>query len=226
MATFDGVTAAFRQFVEKRAVLRLRRDVPGSPGSADDDRHIEDRRVVTYGTNPAGRCALYRCLHGWRQVDLLRHPFGTVAATGVTELKILVLPMPGLHNVSNATAAIAVASQLGVRAQKILKRAFPSSAASSGASPIPGTVNGVTDLRRLRASSGGDQGRASCGPPVNQGQGDRRDAAASLFTRLQSLFDDFSNCFNDADSVIITPVYAAGEEPIEGGSAYRIWCQA
>ena len=38
------------------------------------------------------------------------------------------------------------------------------------------------------------------------------------YTRLESLFDDFSNCFNDADSVIIAPVYAAGEQPIEGAA--------
>jgi UDP-N-acetylmuramate--alanine ligase len=36
------------------------------------------------------------------------------------------------------------------------------------------------------------------------------------YTRLHSLFDDFSNCFNDADAVVITPVYEAGEQPIEG----------
>ena len=36
------------------------------------------------------------------------------------------------------------------------------------------------------------------------------------FTRLHDLFDDFCACFNDADTVIVAPVYAAGEAPIEG----------
>jgi UDP-N-acetylmuramate--alanine ligase len=36
------------------------------------------------------------------------------------------------------------------------------------------------------------------------------------FTRLRDLFDDFSSCFNEADTVMIAPVYTAGEEPIEG----------
>ena len=36
------------------------------------------------------------------------------------------------------------------------------------------------------------------------------------YTRLQSLFDDFCTCFNDADTVIVAPVYAAGEQPLEG----------
>ncbi|TIM66428.1 MAG: UDP-N-acetylmuramate--L-alanine ligase, partial [Mesorhizobium sp.] len=37
------------------------------------------------------------------------------------------------------------------------------------------------------------------------------------FTRLHDLFNEFSVCFNDADTVMVAPVYAAGEEPIEGG---------
>ena len=36
------------------------------------------------------------------------------------------------------------------------------------------------------------------------------------FTRLQSLFDQFATCFNDADVVIVADVYPAGEAPIEG----------
>ena len=38
------------------------------------------------------------------------------------------------------------------------------------------------------------------------------------YTRLRDLFDDFSACFNDADTVIVAPVYAAGEQAIEGVS--------
>ena len=36
------------------------------------------------------------------------------------------------------------------------------------------------------------------------------------YTRLSSLFEEFAACFNDADSIFLAPVYAAGEEPIEG----------
>ena len=36
------------------------------------------------------------------------------------------------------------------------------------------------------------------------------------YTRLQSLFEPFSTCFNDADAVIVAEVYPAGEAPIEG----------
>jgi len=39
------------------------------------------------------------------------------------------------------------------------------------------------------------------------------------YTRLSSLFEDFANCFNDADCIMLAPVYAAGEDPIEGVNA-------
>ncbi len=39
------------------------------------------------------------------------------------------------------------------------------------------------------------------------------------YTRLHDLMSDFQTCFNEADEVLITPVYEAGEEPIEGVSA-------
>jgi UDP-N-acetylmuramate--alanine ligase len=39
------------------------------------------------------------------------------------------------------------------------------------------------------------------------------------YTRLHDLMDDFQNAFNDADVVFVAPVYAAGEDPIEGINA-------
>jgi UDP-N-acetylmuramate--alanine ligase len=36
------------------------------------------------------------------------------------------------------------------------------------------------------------------------------------YSRLHSLYNEFCTCFNNADQVIIAPVYAAGEAPIEG----------
>jgi UDP-N-acetylmuramate--alanine ligase len=45
------------------------------------------------------------------------------------------------------------------------------------------------------------------------------------YTRLRDLMDDFQGAFNDADIVYVAPVYAAGEEPIEGVDARR-WSRA
>ena len=45
------------------------------------------------------------------------------------------------------------------------------------------------------------------------------------FTRLHDLMEDFQNAFNNADIVFVTPVYAAGEQPIEGVDS-RLWSKA
>jgi len=42
------------------------------------------------------------------------------------------------------------------------------------------------------------------------------------YTRTRDLFDDFARAFNDADVVLVTDVYAAGEEPIEGFDGRRL----
>lgn len=39
------------------------------------------------------------------------------------------------------------------------------------------------------------------------------------YTRLSSLFEDFANGFNDADTLLLAPVYAAGEDPIDGANS-------
>jgi UDP-N-acetylmuramate--alanine ligase len=40
------------------------------------------------------------------------------------------------------------------------------------------------------------------------------------YTRLRDLFDDFCSCFNDADQVVLAPVYEAGEQLIEGARSF------
>jgi UDP-N-acetylmuramate--alanine ligase len=42
------------------------------------------------------------------------------------------------------------------------------------------------------------------------------------FTRLRDLFNEFSACFNDADTVMVAPVYAAGEEAIAGINSEKL----
>ncbi len=123
--------------------------------------------------------------------------------------------MPGHHNALNATAAIAVAYRAQDAGRGDPQGARRASAASSGASPARanGTARTIFDdyghhpveiaavLRAARAST-------------------RQQVIAVVqphrYTRLQSLFDDFATCFNDADAVIVADVYAAGEAPIEG----------
>ncbi|HEY8574806.1 MAG TPA: UDP-N-acetylmuramate--L-alanine ligase [Devosia sp.] len=210
---FEGVRKAFHQFVENVpfygfAVMCL--DHPEVQALVGE---IKDRRVITYGQNPQADVRL---------VDL--ENVGGVSKFSVeirdrirlTQLRIdgLELPMPGIHNALNATAAIAVADQLHVPAEAIrkglkgftgVKRRFTRTGVVGGITVIDDyghhPVEIAAVLRAARSST-------------------RRDVIAVVqphrYSRLHDLFDDFSACFNDADTVIVAPVYAAGEQPIPG----------
>jgi UDP-N-acetylmuramate--alanine ligase len=124
------------------------------------------------------------------------------------------VPIPGRHNVQNALAAIAVALELGISDETIVagferfegvKRRFTKVGEVGGAIVIDDYAHHPTEIRAvLSAAREGAQERVIAIMQPHR------------FTRLQSLMDEFQNAFNDADVVFVTPVYPAGEEPIEG----------
>ena len=122
--------------------------------------------------------------------------------------------MPGRHNVSNATAAIAVAHELGLKPEDIrkglssfggVKRRFTLTGSWNGAQIFDDYGHHPVEIKAvLKAARDASKGRIIA------------IAQPHRFTRLHDLFDDFSACFNDADTVMVAPVYTAGEDPIEG----------
>ena len=210
---FDGVKRAFRQFVENVpfygfAVMCL--DHPVVQALVGE---IQDRRVITYGTNPQADVRLVELT----TVDGVSH-FSVEIRDRIrlTQLRIdgLELPMPGEHNALNATAAIAVADQLRVPADAIrkglkgfsgVKRRFTKTGEVGGITIIDDYGHHPVEIASaLRAAR----------------QSTKRDVVAVVqphrYSRLHDLFDDFAACFNDADTVIVAPIYAAGEQPIAG----------
>lgn len=210
---FEGVKKAFHQFVENVpfygfAVMCL--DHPEVQALVGE---IKDRRVITYGRNPQADVRLVDL----ETIDGVSH-FSVEIRDRIrmTQLRIdgLELPMPGVHNALNATAAIAVADQLHVPAEAIrkglkgftgVKRRFTRTGVVGGITVIDDYGHHPVEIAAvLRAAR----------------QSTRRDVIAVVqphrFSRLHDLFDDFSACFNDADTVIVAPVYAAGEQPIAG----------
>jgi UDP-N-acetylmuramate--alanine ligase len=128
--------------------------------------------------------------------------------------------MPGRHNVSNATAAIAVAHELGITADAIrkglssfggVKRRFTHTGSWNGVEIFDDYGHHPVEIKAvLKAARESTRGRVIAV------------AQPHRFTRLHDLFNDFSACFNDADTVIMTPVYAAGEDPIDGVNSEKL----
>src|SRR4029079_5119426 len=86
-----------------------------------------------------------------------------------------------------------------------VKRRFTKVGEADGAIIIDDYAHHPTEIRAvLAAAREGAEGRVIAVMQPHR------------FTRLQSMMDEFQNAFNDADVVFVTPVYPAGEEPIEG----------
>ncbi|MDR2312583.1 MAG: UDP-N-acetylmuramate--L-alanine ligase [Brucellaceae bacterium] len=210
--SFDNVRAAFRQFVENVPFYGFGVMCLDHPEVQALVSRIEDRRVITYGENPQADVRFSN-----HQMDGAVSVFDVVIRDrkGETvEIKDLRLPMPGRHNVSNATAAIAVAHELGLTADDIrkglsgfggVKRRFTHTGSWNGVEVFDDYGHHPVEIKAvLKAAREAAQKRVIA------------IAQPHRFTRLASLFDEFSTCFNDADTVLIAPVYTAGEDPIEG----------
>jgi len=174
---------------------------------------ITDRRIVTYGENPQADVRLVDLDHhdgASRFTVLFRDREGKT----VHEVKNLTMPMPGRHNALNATAAVAVAHELEIADDKIraalgkfggVKRRFTRVGEWNGAVIIDDYGHHPVEIAAaLKAAH-----EVAKGQVIAVVQPHR-------YTRLKSLFEPFSTCFNDADAVIVANVYPAGEAPIEG----------
>lgn len=128
------------------------------------------------------------------------------------------LPVPGEHNVYNALAATAVALELEIPFEKIAA-AFAKFKNANRRFQFKGEVKGITvvddyghhpteiSATLSAAKSGGHNKRT-----VVIFQPHR-------YTRTQELMNEFALCFNNADVLFITDIYAASETPIEGITA-------
>src|SRR5579885_2931238 len=211
--TFENMRDAFQRFVENVpfygfAVLCI--DHPEVQAMVG---RITDRKMITYGFNPQAdaRAVNVSFSEGASHFDCV---FTDRRKGTEVRLEGLSLPMPGEHNVQNATAAIVVARQLGVKDEVIRKglvefrgvgRRFTKVGEVNGAAIIDDYAHNPFKIAAAVKAAR----QAYKGPIVAVVQPHR-------YTRLRDTFEQFATCLNDADVAVIAPVYAAGEAPIEG----------
>jgi UDP-N-acetylmuramate--alanine ligase len=213
--TFDELRKAFAAFVENVPFYGFAVMCLDHPEVQALIARIEDRRIITYGRNPQAEVR-YRDIvaEGGRTRFVVER---RDRVTGEMEtIGDLAISMPGEHNVSNATAAVAVARAIDISAEAV-RKGLASFGGVKRRFTLTGTWNGVAiydDYGHhpveiaavLRAARSAATGRV-----VAVAQPHR-------YTRLKNLFAEFCTCFNEADTVIVADVYAAGESPIEGAS--------
>jgi UDP-N-acetylmuramate--alanine ligase len=210
-ADFDDLRASFVRFANSvsnngAVVLCL------------DDPHLRDlvpeikRHVVTYGLQEGADVTASNVrLEGYGSLSSVRgrKPGGRVVEFG--ELK---LSVPGRHNVQNALAAVAMGRELGIGWSDIsqalagfhgVERRFQRHGDAGGVTVVEDYGHHPTEIEAVIAAAKPLAGRRL----IVAFQPHR-------FSRTRLLFDDFARCFAGADVLVLTDIYAAGEEPIPG----------
>ncbi len=174
---------------------------------------ITDHRIITYGENAQADVRLTDLNNaGGKSRFTVR--FRDRDGKEVHAIDKLELPMPGRHNALNATSAVAVAHELKIPDDKIraalakfggVKRRFTKVGDWNGATIIDDYGHHPVEIAAvLKAARESTKGQVIAVVQPHR------------YTRLKTLFEPFSTCFNDADAVIVAEVYPAGESPIEG----------
>ena len=213
--TFEAEKEAFRTFLERvpfygAAVLCV--DHPEVQALIS---HIQDRKFVTYGLSAQADVRGVRLVAAKGAVSF-DVEVRDRKKDSISVIEGVSLPMPGEHNVQNALAAIAVALEMSV-SDNVLREAFAGFGGVKRRFTKTGETAGITVIddyghHPVEIQSVLKAARQSFDGQVIAVVQPHR------YTRLQSLFEEFCTCFNDADAVLVTPVFEAGETPIEGAS--------
>lgn len=211
--SFDAIRVAFRQFIENVPFYGFAVMCVDHPEVQSLIGQVEDRRIITYGASPQADI---------RSVDLRVENRTTMFSVVIRDrlggqsrrIENLSLSIPGEHNVQNATGAIAIALHLGVTDDAIrtglagfggVKRRFTHTGTWNGAEIFDDYAHHPVEISAvLKAARSVSPGKVIAVVQPHR------------YTRLRDLFNDFCSCFNDADTVIVAPVYPAGEALIEG----------
>ncbi len=211
--TFQNVQDAFVAFMENVPFYGFVVMCTDHPIVQRLAGRVVDRRIITYGENPQADVRLVDLDHanGKSRFSVV---FRDRDGKEVHAIRKLELPMPGRHNALNATSAIAVASELKIADDTIrsalakfggVKRRFTRVGEWNGAVIIDDYGHHPVEIAAVLKAAR----EVAKGQVIAVVQPHR-------YTRLKTLFEPFSTCFNDADAVIVAHVYPAGEAPIEG----------
>jgi UDP-N-acetylmuramate--alanine ligase len=173
------------------------------------------RRTVTYGTRRGSDFWIKIGTNSTKSMKAEGQPLSRFHVNfGKQDLGEFTLHVPGVHNVLNATAAIAVGVGLDVEVEKIraaldqfrgVDRRFQLRGRIGGVSVIDDYGHHPTEIRATLAAA------RLCGfRKVHVIFQPHR------YTRTRDLLEEFTTAFADADSLFILDIYAASEQPITG----------
>jgi len=222
MSTYDGdmekLRNSFIEFLHNLPFYGLAVLCADDPGIAEILPSV-GRSMVSYGVDSEADVRAENI-----QFSGATSTFDVVRKDRAEKLHIT-LRLPGLHNVSNALAAIAVASELQIGDQAVM----------DALSSFAGIDRRFQNNGEIRIKNGkvllvDDYGHhpteiAATLAAARSGWPDKRVVLAfqpHRYTRTRDLLDDFAAVLSDADVLVLIEVFAAGEDPIAGADGRAI----
>jgi UDP-N-acetylmuramate--alanine ligase len=209
----EAMEAGYRQFVGNIPFYGFAVLCIDHPAVQQMIPALSDHRVVTYGFSPQADVRAERIMSS-KDGATFEVRISDRATAKARRIGPFRLPMLGNHNVSNALAAIAIAVEMEIDEAHIkaslanfagVKRRFTKTGEAGGITVIDDYGHHPVEIAAVLKAAR---------------QAGARDVVAVVqphrFTRLQSLFEEFCTCMNDAGTVIVADVYPAGEVPIPG----------
>ena len=227
MSTYDGdiekLKAGFIEFLHNLPFYGLAVVCTDDPGVNDVLADI-GRSITTYGTNEDAdiRAINIEFRENTTEFDVIRSS-KVEKSLGDTQsvfpMLHVTLGLPGMHNVRNSLAAIAVADELQISDKAVV----------AALEKFEGIDRRFQNLGEVNTSAGkvllvDDYGHhptevAATLAAAKSGYPDRRTVLVfqpHRYSRTRDLMDDFATVLSEADALVLLDVYAAGEEPIAG----------
>ena len=177
------------------------------------DLRRDGRRLLTYGVSPDADLRLLATRIEGTSTHLDAELSDRVAG-GARRIEGWAVPVPGEHNALNALAAIAVCAETGLSDEAIrgslarftgVKRRFQPTGSWNGITIYDDYGHHPVEIAAvLKAARAGAKGRVVAVVEPHR------------YSRVRDLFDEFAGCLSDADSVVVAPLYSAGEAPLPG----------
>lgn len=215
---FDNLIAAFRSFITDLPFYGFAVACIDHQVVRNVCNEISSRKIITYGIQSAD--AHVQAFNIVLDANSSTFDVKINFTHGAVDIERIMLPVPGQHNVLNALAAISVAVELsfdyeiikdGFRSFEGVKQRFSKIAEYNGATIIedfahhPEEVKAAIATAKYIAEQQNGQVIAFCQP--------------QKYARVQYLFDDFVKCFNQANQVYVTEIWAMGAAIIDGISS-------
>lgn len=216
---FDSLVRAFRSFIENLPFYGFAVACIDHPVVRNLVNSITKRQIITYGINSSDANIQAFNIHSDITMSTFDVKIDLQTVYGSTTIEKIVIPTPGVHNVLNALAAIAIAVELDFGI-KVIKDGFKNFHGVSRRFTKTGEYNGAAIIDDYAHHPAEVEATLATARVIAHKKNGRVIAIFQphRYSRLKYLFDEFAKCFYNADLLYITDVYSAGELQVEGAS--------